>query len=531
MNMPVFLCIPPISSLVPYPAIPYLTSGLRANNQKVSTFDLNIKAFNFTLFHQGVDIKPGEVLINSNTEASMKWERVPEENLYSTMRDNKDIFEEIMSEEASNQLNYPISNSISRYAISEKLKLSVISDVWKICDRWFLEVADGATEQSIVGFHVITQIGLLWSVVLAKSLKKILPQILTVLGGPAFLEWNEVLLAHPEIDLIARGEGEITISELADSFDGSLESIKGIKGISYRNKKNKIIINEDRPLIESLDALPFPNYDDLPLREYPQNKFGMPIIPVVGSRGCIGNCVFCVEKRLWGNTYRTRTPENIVSEFKSIKEKYKTPIIRFNDSLLNRNINSLETFCDLLIKENIGMQWMGNARIRPEMTSELLSKMHQAGCMGLWYGIESGSQRILNKMKKGYGLETARKVIQDTARNGIRVLIFMIVDFPGETASDFEQSVDFLQRNRDYIDQVSISRFGVLHDSEIAVNPQKYGIEVTKRKIGSIYGYGYSPVPQSNRYETLNSVWRQLSKQKTTDQVRNNPIRIIVPYF
>ena len=226
-----------------------------------------------------------------------------------------------------------------------------------------------------------------------------------------------------------------------------------------------------------------------------------------------------------------RTPENIVSEFKSIKEKYGAPTVRFNDSLINCNITSLETFCDLLIKEKIGMQWMGNARIRPEMTCELLSKMHQAGCMGLWYGIESGSQRILDKMKKGYSLETARKVIQDTARNGIRVLIFMIVDFPEETTSDFEQSVDFLQQNKDYIDQVSISRFSVLHDSEIAVNPQKYGIEVTERKIGANYRYLYSPMPQSNRYETLNSVWRQLSKQKTPDQVRNNPIKIIVPYF
>ncbi len=147
--------------------------------------------------------------------------------------------------------------------------------------------------------------------------------------------------AHPEIDIMVRGEGEVTISELANSYDGSLESIKGINGISYRNKKNKIISNEDRPLIKSLDDLPFPYYDDLPLKEYPQNKFGMPIIPVVGSRGCIGNCIFCVEKRLWGNTYRMRTPENIVSEFKNIKEKYGTSTIRFNDSLINCNIKSL----------------------------------------------------------------------------------------------------------------------------------------------------------------------------------------------
>ncbi len=131
--------------------------------------------------------------------------------------------------------------------------------------------------------------------------------------------------------------------------------------------KNGIVSNADRQLIKSLDALPFPDYDDLPLHEYPQNKFGMPVMPVVGSRGCIGDCVFCVEKRLWGNTYRMRSPENIVSEIKNIKEKYGSSIIRFNDSLINCNIKSLEKFCDLMIEEKLEMQWTCNARIRPEM--------------------------------------------------------------------------------------------------------------------------------------------------------------------
>ena len=529
--MHVFLCIPPVSSLVPYPAIPYLASYLKANNQKVNTLDLNIKAFNLTLSHQGIVIKTGEILRNSSHGASAKWARLPEANLYLTMRKSKEIFEEIMLKGASDQLNYPYSNLKSRNAISKELKQAIILDIWKILNNWFLEVANYSKETSIVGFHVISQTGLMWSILIARKLKKILPNILAVLGGPAFFAWEEVLAAHPEIDVVVRGEGEVTISELANSYNGSLESIKRIDGISYRNKKNRIITNEARALIKSLDALPFPSYDDLPLKEYPQSKFGMPIIPVVGSRGCIGNCVFCVEKHLWGNTYRMRTPENIVSELKNITEKYGTSTIRFNDSLINCDIKSLETFCNLLIKENIKMQWMGNARIRPEMTNKLLLKMHQAGCIGLWYGIESGSQRILNKMKKGYTLETAKKVIHDTARNGIRVLIFMIVDFPGETPSDFKQSVDFLRRNQDNIDQVSIARFGVLHDSEISRTPQKYGIEVTERKTGAAYNCTYSPLPESNRYETLDSFWRQLGKLKTAEQARNIPIKIIVPYY
>ena len=171
------------------------------------------------------------------------------------------------------------------------------------------------------------------------------------------------------------------------------------------------------------------------------------------------------------------------------------------------------------------------ARVRPEMNDKLLGKMRQAGCIGLWFGIESGSQRILRKMKKGYDIETAKNVIRDTAKNGIRVLIFMIVDFPGETQRDFEQSVAFLEQNQEFIDQVSISRFGVLPDSEISHNPQEYGIELSKEKTGNNYSYFYSPLPDSHRYENLRSVWNRLSMGKTASSKRNYPLKIIVPYY
>lgn len=529
--MSVFLCIPPVSSLVPYPAIPYLTCSLRANNQKVSTFDLNIKAFNLTLFHQRIDIKPGEILRKSNNTEKSKWKRVPNEEIYSTMRDVQKIFEEIMLQEAYYKLGYNVSNLMFKDIISEESKQATLSDVWKICNDWFLEVAQDSKGQNIVGFHVISHTGLMWSILLARKLKKIQPRILTVLGGPAFLSAQEVLSVNSEIDIIVRREGEVTISEIANSYDGSLESIKRIDGISYRNGKNGIVSNADRQLIKSLDALPFPDYDDLPLHEYPQNKFGIPVMPVVGSRGCIGNCVFCVEKRLWGNTYRMRSPENIVSEIKNIKEKYGTSIIRFNDSSINCNIKSLEKFCDLMIEENIGMQWTSNARIRPKMNNKLLRKMRQAGCMGLWFGIESGSQRILRKMKKGYDLETAKNVLRDTAKNGIRVQIFMIVDFPGETLSDFNKSVAFLEQNHQFIDQVSVSRFGVLPDSEISHNPQEYGIKLIKGKTGANYSYLYSPTADSYRDKNLRSIWNRLSNEKTAGSKRNYPLKIIVPYY
>ncbi len=104
---------------------------------------------------------------------------------------------------------------MSKGIISEESKQATLSDVWKICNDWFLEIANDPKGQSIVGFHVITHTGLLWSVLLARKLKKIQPRILTVLGGPAFASWEEVLSANPEIDVTVRGEGEATICDIA----------------------------------------------------------------------------------------------------------------------------------------------------------------------------------------------------------------------------------------------------------------------------------------------------------------------------
>ena len=109
------------------------------------------------------------------------------------MREGQEIFEEIMLKEAYDQLGYNVSNLLFKDIISEDSKQATLSDVWKICNDWFLEVAHDSKEQDIVGFHVISHTGLMWSLLLARKLKKIQPRILTVLGGPAFFSSQEVL--------------------------------------------------------------------------------------------------------------------------------------------------------------------------------------------------------------------------------------------------------------------------------------------------------------------------------------------------
>lgn len=135
----------------------------------------------------------------------------------------------------------------------------------------------------------------------------------------------------------------------------------------------------------------------------------------------------------------------------------------FNDHAINANMGSLIRFCELVLEakskaeipQDLG--WRGAARIRPELTFELLRKMKGSGCVELEYGIESGSQRVLDKMKKRVDIKIAERVIRDTFRAGISVRANFMFGFPGETEEDFQETLDFLKRNKEVFDQLHAS--------------------------------------------------------------------------
>ncbi len=552
--MAVFFCIPPVSSLTPYPAIPYLTSSLRQNKHVVQVYDLNILAFNTTLANLGYSIKPNELWFTGKGDSNTPI-KVPLVEIRSAMDEINQCFEYSMLEGVCSHLGIPntIQNEIWEIDHSENLsslaqgtcnnrnlRLSIISDVWLQVSRWIDEVCENFRGPNIVGFHVISLTGQLWGILLSREIKARRPDFLTVLGGPALTNWKDILRTNPDVsvvvmgdggiptalvdrngqvacsavDVIVIGEGEETIVEVADKYDGTLESIVQIPGISFQDKDKGIINIPRRSLIHPLDKLPFPDYSDLSLTQYPQHRFGVPLMPIVGSRGCIAKCTFCGEWRLWGGKFRSRTSENIVEEIKGLQRLYGARYIRFNDSLLNGDIRILESFCDLLIKENVNIEWMGNARIRPQMTSKLLKKMYQAGCRALWYGLESGSPNILAKMRKDITLETVSNVIRNTSETGISVLTFIIVDFPGETEEDFQQTVDFVIQNRYFIDVVHVSQFALLLGSDIHQNPNGFGVKIHYDEFKFGRKYRIEPKPDIKRFNTLRSVWEQNGNPK-----------------
>lgn len=294
----------------------------------------------------------------------------------------------------------------------------------------------------------------------ARKIKQKRPEIKIVLGGPMFLVPVDIesIMGNDCINIIVLDEGEETFVELIDILEKE-KDLNLCKGTVYK-KEGKIIKTEPRPLIEDLDGLPFLDFTNLPLDRYdPPGHLGKHI-SLMTSRGCIQNCVFCGPKAYWPG-YRSMSGRRIYEEVKyHIQKNPEIEHIEFLDLLFNGNMKTLNEFCDLMILNPVksGLKWHANVIVRPEMTLEVLSKMKKAGCHHLTYGIESGSQRVLDLMRKRYRIEDANMVLKYTHEAGIEVTCNFMFGFPGETEEDFQKTLEFIQRNSRYITTAYPSR-------------------------------------------------------------------------
>ena len=340
-----------------------------------------------------------------------------------------------------------------------------------------------STGAKIIGFRV-TVPNRLMSLELAKMIKKKDKNRIIIFGGPdCSKELKEVAMSFIKeefIDFVVIGEADLILPEIVERLgcDGKINFCPG----TLLKRNGEVIDCGDGPIITDLDILPFPDLTDFNLELYEScSKFRM--FEINASRGCLWRCVFCQEWQFWKN-YRSMSGERIFSEVEHQINLHKNlEGFYLNDLLFNGNIKSLSRFCELMIERNartkIRINWVGDAIIRPEMTYELLTKMQKAGCDQIAYGLESGSQSVIDKMGKRFKIEAAERVIQDTHRAGIKAFVNVICGFPTEEREDFQQTINFIKRNANFIDQLrvggvfTVAPFVYLHDhlEEFNISP------------------------------------------------------------
>ena len=283
-----------------------------------------------------------------------------------------------------------------------------------------------------------------------ETAKKVNPDILTVTGGQHFTATaQESLETFPEIDVIVRGEGEQTFTELVKNAD-KRSFFSNIKGISFRHK-GKIIHNPDRQLIQNLEELPYPGYHFVKDVVHKYHFAAMagrkaPYALIEGSRGCLHRCTFCTQWRHWQGMYRTKSPKRIADEMEFCYRNYGSRFIWLTDdnSSLGKRASSL---ADELLQREMAEDLMWFMQLRCDdvvKNRELLPKMRKAGLRWVLLGVESPKQSTLESFKKGITPEDAKKAVKLLRENDIFAQAMLIIGERKDTAKSIADLREFV---------------------------------------------------------------------------------------
>jgi len=287
-----------------------------------------------------------------------------------------------------------------------------------------------------------------------ETVKSVNPDILTIASGPHFLLFNEeILKKYPSVDLIIRGEPELTFGEIVSG-----KSLEEIDGLTYR-QNSEIKSNKDRAYNENLDELPFPARElvDSNLYVRPDNGEKQAIIRV--GAGCPHHCFFCLATVVSGNKTRVRSPENIIAEIRECREKYGIENFIFWSDIFSFDKKWVHSLCKSIIDSQLNIFWSANSRV-DTLDEETVKLMYSAGCRLISMGIESGSQEILDKTGKGIKTEDAVKTVNLCKKYKIKVFAYFILGLPWETENHIRETIDFsLKLEPDYVNYYTATVF------------------------------------------------------------------------
>lgn len=300
----------------------------------------------------------------------------------------------------------------------------------------------------------------------AEISKEVDSSIFTVLGGPHVTFRPDEALKNKAVDAVIRGEGEYATLDLARALFNKGELHK-VAGLSFKNSSRQHIHNPDRPLIRDLDSLPFPARKSLPLSLYK--------IPasIITSRGCPYNCIFCAAKALSGGVYRVRSPENVVAEVKELLKIISPEFLFIADDTFtvfhDRTRRIAESFKDM------GLRWVCESRVNT-VNRDIINILAESGCFSIQFGVESGSQKILNSINKGITIEQVRKAIRWCLEAGIQPVCSFMVPHPEDTWETVKETEQFMEELKKLGVQIFVSLTTPFPGTTLYENAAKLGI-------------------------------------------------------
>jgi radical SAM superfamily enzyme YgiQ (UPF0313 family) len=297
----------------------------------------------------------------------------------------------------------------------------------------------------------------------ARTIKSVL-DVVIVQGGPHVSALPEEAASRPEIDIVARGEGEETWLNLcevvehakrnnpdfkaADLLDPANPTLAGVLGITYQTSDGKIRHTHERPAIADLDALPFPAYHFFKMDRYTSLQPAMDAIEkgksysIMTSRGCPYRCTFCSQS-VMAEKWRARSPEGVIKEWRHLVQDLGAQEIGILDDSANINRKRLHDLADLLIQEKLNhVPWILINGIRANLADEdLLRHLKQAGLKRLAFGVETGDEDILESIDKRVTHDQIRAAFKNAKKVGLETVGFFIIGLPGDTEETMEKTI------------------------------------------------------------------------------------------
>lgn len=379
------------------------------------------------------------------------------------------------------------------YPIVEKIMSDPKHPVWNI-------IADEIIEMNpdLIGFTSYTQTMTFVNYVSRKIKSKC--DIPVMLGGPHPTSLPDLSLQESNADFVVLGEGENAVLELISDLQ--------------KNTQKKLYYG----IAADLNKIPLPARHLLNKENYYKEAFGY----IITSRGCPYNCIFCASHTLWGKKIRLRSIDSIVNEIIKVQNEHDLDVFRFADDLFPINYKRVRSFADELERRNCKISFRCGSRV-DTISWDILLALKDAGCNEISFGIESGSQRILDLIDKGTTLKQIKRAVELTKKAGIRAIVYFMIGHPTETLSDVNDSIsliDELDADRTLLNLVTTLPGTKLVDyvnEDISKDWWKYYFQ--GKVIHSI---------SDIKYEDLDVYFRKMCEWVALKNTGNNPEKIIL---
>lgn len=267
---------------------------------------------------------------------------------------------------------------------------------------------------------------------IAEIVKNHDPKITIVIGGVHPMILPDEVTKNKMFDFVVRGEGENTFLEIARG-----EKKENILGLTYRDDNGFVVHNPERPFIIDLDTIPFPARD-LYINETKSMDYGY----IMTGRGCPFQCTYCASKKIWNRKARFRSEQNVIDELKYVRATFGTRSFYFIDDTFTLDRKRAKKICQMIIDEGMDIEWICDTRV-DTLDEELLILMKRSGCSRVKIGVESGSDRILKKIKKGITKDQIRRAVSLIRKVGLDFTIYLMIGFPTETDEEVHETIDF----------------------------------------------------------------------------------------